>query len=454
MRRNPGGRSFAHAVYMIASSFVSLDDSDTIIESALRILGETCEAGRTFVFRFSESAGTMTNTHEWCAPGVDPQIEMLTDLPIDMFPWWMEQLRDGAMILIPDVGAMPSEAAAERAILQEQSVKSVLVFPLYEEGLLAGFIGIDNVQSSTTWEEETREYLQVASEMVSSTLTRDRRAREARERTGELEQAYENLKTTQQQLLQAEKLSGIGMLAAGFAHEINNPLGFIRSNTEMMLKHMSSIRSEVAPGGPAATEDGNLDFVLSDLDDMLNSNIEGMDRITTIIDNLMQFALVDRDTRHEPASISEILESTLTIAAPTLSMAAEVVFRPGTTPPVPCNVNEMKQVFLNILFNAAQSTSIHGSRKGRIEIETGFDVDRVHCVVRDNGPGIPPAVVNRLFEPFFTTRDVGQGTGLGLSIAYDLVVNKHGGEITAGNNATGGAYFQVSLPLQREGTAP
>ncbi|MFP4152352.1 MAG: GAF domain-containing protein, partial [Alkalispirochaeta sp.] len=138
-------QSFAVAVYRIASSFVSLDDPDTIINEALRVLGRVCDAGRSYVFLFDYEKETMDNTHEWCAEGVTPEIDMLTDLPLSMFPWWMERLRNGELILVPDVSAMPPEATAEREILEEQDILSVLVLPIYTERELAGFIGLDNV---------------------------------------------------------------------------------------------------------------------------------------------------------------------------------------------------------------------------------------------------------------------------------------------------------------------
>ncbi|MFP4210975.1 MAG: sensor histidine kinase [Alkalispirochaeta sp.] len=480
-------QSFAVAVYRIASSFVSLDDPDTIINEALRVLGRVCDAGRSYVFLFDYEKETMDNTHEWCAEGVTPEIDMLTDLPLSMFPWWMERLRNGELILVPDVSAMPPEATAEREILEEQDILSVLVLPIYTERELAGFIGLDNVQYARTWDDDTREYLQVAADMVSSTLTRERRFRVAAERTRELEEANRTLREAKMNLLHAEKMAGIGTLAAGVAHEINNPIGFLRSNTETLIRYIRDLsvvigsrRAEgtegtdptsTAPGAPASVfaagagsgeapvtdtpfvtpsvTDDDIAFILADTQDILESTLHGLDRIANIVGSLTELSRKSSEEKTVYRNLNEEIDRALTLADTSESEKIEIAFVPGRIPPVRCNTSELFQVILNIVSNtkdAIRSSSRAG--QGRLEVHTRHRNKFVECVFSDNGPGIPDHVLQRVFEPFYTTKGVGEGTGLGLSLAYDLIVNKHGGEIEAGNSEGGGARITVRLPVE------
>jgi signal transduction histidine kinase len=457
----PAGRhasdpTFSYAVYRIASAFASLDGADMIIDKALAVLGEVCSAARAYLFLFDDEATTMNNTHEWCAPGVTPEIEMLTGLPLDMFPWWMQRLRNGEMILVPDVSGMPAEAAAEREILEQQSVTSVLVLPVYRDGGLIGFIGLDNVRTTRTWDDDTREYLQVAAEMVSSTITRDHRARTAHRRTEELNAAYENLKMTQAQLLQSEKLASIGMLAAGVAHEINNPIAYVSSNTASMKNYLRKItafaRSALAGTtteelrNAAARDD--IEFLLEDGADILTANSDGLRRVTEIVRNLMNFSRVSQSEGLEREDVRDGIVDTIDIAANMLKYTVDVELRTEEIPRVPCRLSELNQVFLNLLVNSTQAiASAKSAARGHITVETSADETHVHCVFRDNGPGFEEEAMSRVFEPFFTTKEVGQGTGLGMSIAYDIVVNKHNGKIAVGNNEGGGAFVQISLPI-------
>lgn len=455
--RPPAGSSFAYAVYRIASSFVSLDDIDTIFNTALTSLGQVCGAGRAYVFLFDDARAVMNNTHEWCAAGVEPQIEMLQSLPLEMFPWWMEKLKNGEMILVPDVSLMGPEAQAERAILEEQDIKSVLVLPIYNGSLPAGFIGIDDVTTTGTWEPETREYLRVAADMVSSTMTREEQRQVLVRRTHELEKAYENLKQTQVRLLEAEKLAGVGILAAGIAHEINNPASFIVSNTETMRRYIDELDRIIASIRSARSRDEiaailskpNVEYLLSDTRDILDGNASGLDRITRIVQNLMSFSRIEQPEAYDSIDINDSLDIALTLAGRALLDTAEVSFERGDTPKTLCNQNELNHAFYNVIMNAIQSVREYRSReKGLIGIRTWEEAGTVCCEISDNGAGFTEDALKRAFEPFFTTRQVGKGTGLGMSIVYDTIVTKHGGAIEVANLDSGGALVTIRIPVK------
>jgi len=455
--RPPAGSSFAYAVYRIASSFVSLDDIDTIINTALESLGEVCGAGRAYLFLFHDSPAIMDNTHEWCSAGVEPQIEMLTDLPLDMFPWWVEKLRAGEMILVPDVSQMGPEAAAEREILEEQDVKSVLVLPVYNGESVAGFIGLDDVMTTGTWDPETREYLQVAADMVSSTLTREERRQALVRRTRELESAYESLKRTQERLLRAEKLAGIGTLAAGVAHEINNPVGFLRSNGETLDDYIGTISRllervrDARDGAEIQTvfSELDIDYILSDARSILEANDSGLVRIATIVEKLVSFSRIEGSEAYESVDINDSFDAALTLAGRPLLDVAELRFDRGNIPQTLGNRTELDHAFYNVIMNAVQSISEYrGGEKGTIAIRTCEEMGAICCDVTDDGGGFSEDAMRHVFEPFYTTREVGKGAGLGMSIAYDTIVTKHGGDIAVTNGDQGGARITIRIPIK------
>ena len=258
----------------------------------------------------------------------------------------------------------------------------------------------------------------------------------------------------QGQLLQSEKMASIGVLAAGVAHEINNPLAFISSNFSALERNAQQILSLISeyerlePLLPAETrgpigklkEAIGLDDIRLDLDDLLNESLDGLKRVKAIVQNLKDFSRVG-GTETEMANIEHGLDSTLTVAWNEIKYKAEVVKQYGGVPEVSCLPSQINQVFLNLLINAAHA--IDG--KGQIVLRTGYDAEHVLAEVEDSGSGIAPELVDRIFEPFFTTKPVGKGTGLGLSIVYGIVQG-HQGRIDVRSEPGNGTVFRVTLP--------
>lgn len=292
------------------------------------------------------------------------------------------------------------------------------------------------------------------------------RQEELRRRHGELQQAYARLASAQEQLLQSEKLASIGQLAAGIAHEINNPIGYVHSNlvslrdyTSGLLELIHAYERALAPKLDEATLAAlaevrtriDFDFVSTDLPELINESREGLERVRRIVQDLKDFSHAGREAGWRRVDLHKGLESTLNIVWNDLKYRARVERRLGSLPLVDCHPGEINQVFMNLLLNAGHAIG----ERGTITLSSGHDRERdeVWVSVRDSGPGIPPEVMPRLFDPFFTTKPVGTGTGLGLSISYGIV-KKHGGRIEAANAPEGGAVFTVVLPVhqpQREG---
>ncbi len=274
--------------------------------------------------------------------------------------------------------------------------------------------------------------------------------------TTELEDAYNQLKDTQSQMLQREKMASIGQLAAGVAHEINNPMGFISSNLSTLGKYaaklaefinaqaevLDSLGSQEATAKLAESRKRlKIDYVISDLNELLKESLDGADRVKKIVQGLKNFSRVDA-AEIEYADINECIESTLNIAWNELKYKATVEKDYGTLPRTSCRPQQLNQVFMNLLINAAHAIEQQGVIAIRTWSENGF----IYASIADTGCGITAEKINRIFEPFFTTKEIGKGTGLGLSIAYDIV-QKHNGEINVVSEEGKGTTFTIKLPV-------
>lgn len=274
----------------------------------------------------------------------------------------------------------------------------------------------------------------------------------------ERQQAAEKLKTTQATILQQDKLASIGQLAAGVAHEINNPIGFIASNLSTLEKYIARLTDffEAQTKVLAASQDQagrehlaslrkklKLDYITQDSINLIQESLEGADRVKKIVQDLKSFSRVDQ-AEHRHADINQCLESTVNIVWNELKYKAVLQKEYGELPSIKCFPQQLNQVFMNLLVNAAQAIE----KQGAITIRTWHENNAVYISIADTGCGIPREHIGRLFEPFFTTKPVGKGTGLGLSIAYDIVATKHHGEITVHSEVGKGTTFVVKIPAE------
>lgn len=295
-----------------------------------------------------------------------------------------------------------------------------------------------------------------------------------RERMRELTLTNESLqaeiserKHLQAQLVQSEKLASIGQLAAGVAHEINNPIGYIFSNFSTLETYLGQLFNMLAayekaepsvsvPGVAAdlrhLREEVELEYLREDVPVLMRESKQGIVRVRQIVQDLKDFSRVDSTQEWELANLHHGIDSTLNVAASEVKYKADVIKEYGELPEVECLPSQINQVVMNLVVNAAHAM---GEERGCITIRTGTgtgtEAGSAWIEVADNGCGIPPEVLPRIFDPFFTTKPVGKGTGLGLSLSHGIV-QKHNGRIDVRSTVGKGTTFRIVLPLRRAGS--
>jgi signal transduction histidine kinase len=281
----------------------------------------------------------------------------------------------------------------------------------------------------------------------------------------ELTELNNKLSRAQQQLVQADKLASIGQLAAGVAHEINNPIGYIFSNFTTLQTYLDQLfemlaayeQAEAGMGSSAEAaalrsrrEQIDLDFLRTDIPALMAESREGIVRVRHIVQDLKDFSRVDANQEWVWTDLHRGIDSTLNIVGNEVKYKADVVKEYGDIPDIECLPLQINQVVMNLVVNAAHAI---GEQRGRITVRTGTDGDdQVWIEIGDNGSGIAPEALSRIFDPFFTTKAVGKGTGLGLSLAYGIV-QKHGGRIEVETELGKGTCFRVRLPVRHTDAA-
>ncbi len=275
----------------------------------------------------------------------------------------------------------------------------------------------------------------------------------------ELERTHRELKASHAQLLQSEKLASIGQLAAGVAHEINNPVGYVYSNLGTLQKYIDNLcqilegyeqletlvdeDQEALKKVQALKQELDLEYLKEDVRDLVSESREGISRVKGIVQDLKDFSHVD-EAEWQWTNLHRGLDSTLNIVNNEIKYKAEVAKEYGELPEVECLASQINQVFMNLLVNAAHAIEEHGL----ITVRSGQDDDAVWISITDTGTGIAPENMKKIFDPFFTTKAVGTGTGLGLSLSYGIV-RKHGGEIEVDSKVGKGTTFTVHLPIKQ-----
>lgn len=282
---------------------------------------------------------------------------------------------------------------------------------------------------------------------------------ELRGRNAELVELNAKFSAAQEQLIQSEKLASIGQLAAGVAHEINNPIGYIFSNFGSLETYITNLLDmlnayekaessittpEVRNNLAAVRKRVELDYIKEDMPMLLNESKEGIVRVRNIVQDLKDFSHVDTNLEWQWADLHHGIDSTLNIVNNEVKYKADVIKEYGDIPEVECLPSQINQVIMNLIVNAAHAIS---DERGKITISTGVSEDKVWIEITDTGHGIPKEILPRIFDPFFTTKPVGSGTGLGLSLSYGII-QKHQGSMKVESEPGKGTCFRILLPIR------
>jgi two-component system, NtrC family, sensor kinase len=320
---------------------------------------------------------------------------------------------------------------------------------------------ITNVLNASIEEiEKQKQNIEAAkNEINENMIILDKQKKVIEEKNTALNIVLTNLKETQQQLIQSEKMASLGQLTAGVAHEINNPINFVSANIkplkddlEDLMGYINFYRSTIKEKGLEDAFGGKeklpnemeINIVLKEVHELLGGIEEGAIRTAEIVKGLRNFSRLDQDALKK-ASLNEGIESTLTLLHSSYKDRIEIVKDLGNIPEVECFPGQINQVFMNLLSNAIQAIN----NKGQIFVGSALTADNNVCVtIRDTGGGIPEKIRSKIFDPFFTTKDVGKGTGLGLSISYGII-QKHHGTIEVLSEPEVGSTFIITLPINQ-----
>ena len=308
----------------------------------------------------------------------------------------------------------------------------------------------------TKWEMTERASIQMShlEHLVDQRTAQFKQASEA------LQREIDERKQLESQLVQSEKLASLGQLAAGVAHEINNPIGFISSNLGALDGYFKQLQnmldayreaesaissSEVIERLGQLRERVELDFLREDIPLLIKESKDGINRVGQIVKDLKDFSRVDSNQEWQWTNLQQGIESTLNIVANELKYKADVVKEFQKLPDIECLPSQINQVIMNLIVNASQAM---GPERGIITLRTGLEGETVSIEVADTGIGIEPDNLQKIFDPFYTTKPVGQGTGLGLSLSYGIV-KKHRGDISVRSEVGVGSTFRVELPVRQ-----
>jgi two-component system NtrC family sensor kinase len=333
--------------------------------------------------------------------------------------------------------------------------------PLFSKGQIIGGLLLRSFKPYAYTDKDLRLAERVGNQ-IAGAIANAQLFTERKRAEDELKKAYMKLKETQDQLIQSEKMASIGQLAAGIAHEINNPAGFIISNLDILNKYVRRITSifqkyvqletslaqyQIPELSHLTSEikdlrhNSEIDHILTDISQIVSECLEGTHRIKKIVYDLRTFSHAEA-AEPKYVIVNDLLDFSLNLVWNKIMPKAEVTKEYTDVPKLFCYPQQLRQVFLNILMNAVQAIE----KRGKIIIKTYEKNNNIFIEMIDTGSGIPEEVQNRIFEPFFTTKEVGKGAGLGLSVAYGII-KKHKGDIAVKSKIGEGTNFMIRLPI-------
>lgn len=291
------------------------------------------------------------------------------------------------------------------------------------------------------YSEDVKQTLDTAAQQFVSALQKRSTEEKLARNFHQLERTVKKLKNTQKQLVHSEKMASIGQLAAGIAHEVNNPIGYVKSNLSVLGEYVEIFNKALDEAAEHIPADDELSFAQEDIGELMASCHEGIERVADIVSGLNSFSRKDDEAKFSAVNLNHVAEESIKIAWNQVKYNSEVVTDfDEDIPAIDGHKGELQQVLINLIVNASHAIE----ENGLITIKTWSD-DKVHISVNDNGSGMDENTKNKLFEPFFTTKPEGKGTGLGLSISY-AIIEKHSGDIAIESTVGEGTQFILSFP--------
>jgi signal transduction histidine kinase len=388
----------------------------------------------------------------------------------------VNQIQNLEIIQIDDVASNNNLNPTQRELLTSFGVTSQLLLPIKTRTNQMGAIVCSHCSGTRSWSKSEVELLKAVVDQLAIAIDQSQlytsahaTAAAATAQAEELQQTLQKLQQTQVQLIQTAKMSSLGQMIAGIAHELNNPVTFIYGNVDpaseyaQSLLHLLQLYQQHYPQPPASIqaqrEAMDFDFLVEDFPRLLTSLKMGAIRIHDLVVSLRNFSRLD-EAEKKVVDIHEGIDNTLLILGNRLKSKSghptlEIVKKYGQLPKVECYAGQLNQVFMNLLNNAIDAVENQPPpRRITIVTEVLADTNLVRIGICDNGKGITEEAKTHLFDPFFTTKPVGQGTGLGLSISYQIVVEKHGGILKCFSELGQGTEFWVEIPIVQSKTLP
>ncbi|MDB9511296.1 AAA family ATPase, partial [Kamptonema animale CS-326] len=368
------------------------------------------------------------------------------------------------------INAIADPTLANDPYIIRQQPKSILCSPILHQGKLMGILYLENTLVTGAFTRDRVELLNLLCAQAAISLENARLYEQSQTYSQQLEQALHDLQQSQLQMIQSEKMSALGNLVAGVAHEINNPVGFLNGNINPALDYINDLFGlielvqqkypQLHPEIQEEIETIELDYIREDLPKLVESMREGVKRIQDISVSLRNFSRADSD-RPVACNIHDGIDSTIMILKHRLKPndtrpEIEVIKDYGNLPIIECYAGQLNQVFMNILANAidALEDSNQGHKYGEIAniitVKTELPADKKQAIIliKDNGIGMSAEVQSKIFDHLFTTKGVGKGTGLGLAIARQIIEEKHQGSITVNSVPSGGTVFEITIPVK------
>ncbi|MGB3614052.1 MAG: PAS domain-containing protein [Elainellaceae cyanobacterium] len=441
-------------------------DVCTIIQSAINVIVAELPADICAFAWYEESSNTEAYSGQWTVKReckVDGLSSSLGTYSFNQFPQLISHIVDNQVYRVDGLTDLPDEPLT--AYLNQIGISAFLCIPIHTGGEKTGSLQVGRMAGSRPWQNGEIELLQAIANQVAIAIYQAELYKESQAKTEQLRRSYQDLEEAQRHMVQSEKMSSLGQIVAGVAHEINNPVGFIYGNMAVASDYANSLTALIKlyqqhyPDPPEAiahlAERVDTAYILNDFPKLLASVENGANRIQNIVQSLRTFSRLERAESSE-VDIHRHIDNTLVLLQNRLNGRAgnpeiQVVKHYGGLPPIECYSGLLDQVFMNLLSNAVdaveeQQENAGTTYRGRITIATAIAIDSTVTIsIQDNGSGMSPETQAKIFNPFFTTKPIGAGTGMGLSISYQIVTASHKGKLHCHSFLSSGTEFVIEL---------